>query len=335
MLTRIVAFLFGLAAVLFGALCFWPEMVGLQRTYPFAFAVASRGASALVALIAVVVLIILGILGKRARKILRPVLLWLLVFVVASAGMVYTRGWTNVSVTKAQSGQITVFSWNTMGDKPGITTIATQALKAKADVVSLPETTLATGQAINRILTAAGRPMQILHLAFDETYKAHSTVLLISTSMGAYRLDDSHGTTSSSPSIVAQPQRAGSPIIVAAHAIAPTAGEMDVWRKDLTWLAKRCAVANVIMAGDFNASVDNTAGLGPAVMGNCGDVALTLGAASIGTWPANMPALLGTQIDHVFYSSEWKPVGITISPAFTDKWSDHRPVTATLVPVAN
>ena len=332
MLTRIVAFVLGAAALVFGSLSFWPELFSLQRTYPFAFAVASRGASALVALIAVVVLLILGILGKRARKILRPVILWLLIFVGASALVVYNRGWSNVAVGDAQPNQITIFTWNTMGNKPGVKTIAAQALKAKADVVSLPETTLSAGQAINRIMSAAGRPMQVLHIAFDDVYKAHSTVLLVSTSLGNYTVDRRLGNTNESPSIVAVPNRAGSPILVAAHAIAPTASDLNLWRKDLNWLSKRCSVPNVIMAGDFNASVDNTAGLGPAVMGNCGDVALKLGAASTGTWPANMPSLLGTQIDHVFYSSEWKPIGITIDPAFTEKWSDHRPVVATLVP---
>jgi endonuclease/exonuclease/phosphatase (EEP) superfamily protein YafD len=335
MMTRIVAFVLGVAALVFGALSFWPELFSLQRTYPFAFAVASRGASALVALIAVVVLLILGILGKRARKILRPVILWLLVFVAASALVLYNRGWSNVAVDEAKPNQITVFTWNTMGNKPGVKTIAAQALKAKADVVSLPETTLSAGQAINRIMTAAGRPMQVLHIAFDDVYKAHSTVLLVSTSLGSYTVDRRFGNTNESPSIVAAPSRSGSPVLVAAHAIAPTASDLNLWRKDLNWLSKRCSVPNVIMAGDFNASVDNTAGLGPAVMGNCGDVALKLGAASSGTWPANMPSLLGTQIDHVFYSSEWKPIGITIDPSFTEKWSDHRPVVATLVPVAN
>lgn len=332
MMTRIVAFVLGVAALVFGALSFWPELFSLQRTYPFAFAVASRGASALVALIAVVVLLILGILGKRARKILRPVMLWLLVFVGASALVVYNRGWSNVTVSDPKPNHITVFTWNTMGNKPGVNTIAAQAIKAKADVVSLPETTLSAGQAINRIMTAAGRPMQVLHVAFDDVYKAHSTVLLVATSLGDYSVDRRLGNTNESPSIVAVPNRAGSPILVAAHAIAPTASDLNLWRKDLNWLSKRCSVPNVIMAGDFNASVDNTAGLGPAVMGNCGDVALKLGAASTGTWPANMPSLLGTQIDHVFYSSEWKPIGITIDSGFTEKWSDHRPVIATLVP---
>ena len=335
MLTRIVAWVLGVVALVVGALCFWPELFGLQRSNPYVYAVASRGVAVLVALIGVAVIAILGILGKRARRMLRPVSFWLLVFAVASGLLVYNRGWSNVAVADVKAGQITVFSWNTMGGKAGAKSIATQALEAKADVVSLPETTLAVANEIKALMAVAGHPMTVLHIAFDNDYKAHSTALLISTALGSYVLDESQGTTSTSPSIVARPERAGSPTIVAAHAISPAPDQLDVWRKDLTWLAQRCSQANVIMAGDFNATVDNTAGLGPAVMGNCGDAALKLGAASIGTWPSNLPSLLGTQIDHVFFSSEWQPVGITITPSFSDKLSDHRPVIATLVPVAN
>lgn len=335
MFSRLIAFVLGLAALVVGLLCFWPQLFALQRANPWAFAVASRGAAVAVALIAIVVIAILGILGRSVRRMLRPVGLWLLIFAVGSAVIVVNRGWTNVIVKNPVPNQLTVFSWNTMGAGAGAKSIADQALAAHADIVSLPETTASVGKDIAAMMTEQGHPMAMLSRAFDNTYKAHSTVLLISTQLGTYTLDDTVGTTSTSPSIVAHPARAGSPVIVAAHAISPSPKGLGQWRDDLGWLAKRCTQPNIIMAGDFNASVDNLSGLGPSAMGNCGDVALALGAGSIGTWPSNIPALLGTQIDHVFYSAEWKATGITIDPSFTHKTSDHRPVIATLVPVAN
>ena len=88
-------------------------------------------------------------------------------------------------------------------------------------------------------------------------------------------------------------------------------------------------------ARDFNASLDNVAGLGPAPMGNCGDAALKMGAGAAGTWPSSLPTLLGTQIDHVFYSSEWVATAFSVLTSQPSSASDHRPITATLVPVAN
>jgi endonuclease/exonuclease/phosphatase family metal-dependent hydrolase len=176
--------------------------------------------------------------------------------------------------------------------------------------------------------------MTTLTTKFDDVYKAHSTVVLISQALGGYQLDTSVGDTGTSPSLVALPTHPGSPIIVAAHAMAPEAGKLEQWRADLNWLAARCKQPNVIMAGDFNGSIDNVSGLGPAPMGNCGDAALKLGGASIGTWPSAMPTLLGTQIDHVFYSAEWKPVGFRVITSLPSSVSDHRPVVATLIPAS-
>lgn len=315
------------------AVCLWPQIIGLSRTNPFAFFVASRGASTVVALISIVVLIMLGVLGRRVRRILRPVTVWFAVFAIGSGLLVYQAGWKDTVIAQAP-GQIVVFSWNTMGDKAGAESIAKAAMDAHADVVALPETTAEVGSAVASTMAQAGKPMTTLTSKFDDVYKAHSTVVLISKTLGGYRLDTSVGDTGTSPSLVAVPENPASPVIVAAHAMAPEAGKLEQWRTDLSWLAARCKQPNVIMAGDFNASIDNVSGLGPAPMGNCGDVALKLGGASIGTWPSSLPTLLGTQIDHVFYSAEWKPVGFRVITSFPSAVSDHRPVVATLIPVS-
>lgn len=334
MFKRVATLIVGLLALVAGAMVLWPQLFSLQRTNPFAFMVASRGADVAVAVVAIIAILVLGMLGKTARRLTRPLLIWLVIVGVASAWLVYQRGWNNTPATKEQGSALTVFTWNTLGGKPGADKIAARAVKVQADVVSLPETSLETGQQVATLMAAAGHPVTVLHDAFDDIYTSHSTVLLISTDLGTYTVDTSHGTTSTSPSIIAIPSVTGRPTIVAAHAIAPSPGELGQWRDDLAWLAARCSEANVIVTGDFNASLDNVMGLGPAVFGNCGDSAYKLSAASIGTWPASLPALIGTQIDHVFYSAEWMPIGITIDMDSSAALSDHRPVVVTLVPAS-
>ena len=54
---------------------------------------------------------------------------------------------------------------------------------------------------------------------------------------------------------------------------------MQHWRDDLQWLADQCVDANVIMAGDFNATVDHMAKLGVdgGTLGRCHDAAAETG----------------------------------------------------------
>ena len=64
---------------------------------------------------------------------------------------------------------------------------------------------------------------------------------------------------------------------------------MQHWRDDLQWLADQCVDANVIMAGDFNATVDHMGGLGVdgGTLGRCHDAAIETGNGAVGTWSAD------------------------------------------------
>ena len=81
---------------------------------------------------------------------------------------------------------------------------------------------------------------------------------------------------------------------------------MQHWRDDLQWLADQCADDNVIMAGDFNATIDHMAELGVdgGTLGRCRDGAVATGNGGVGTWPTQIPALAGAPIDHVMASSQ-------------------------------
>jgi len=143
------------------------------------------------------------------------------------------------------------------------------------------------------------------------------------------------GNTNTLPSIVAEPVDGDGPRIVAVHAVAPIRWELRNWRSDLDWLAEQCSGGNVIMAGDFNATVDHFAGRGVdgGDLGRCRDAAVAAGAGGLGTWPTDVPELLGSPIDHVLATPGWRVDAFRVIGDVDQSGSDHRPVVATLTPV--
>nr|MDQ2698046.1 endonuclease/exonuclease/phosphatase family protein [Actinomycetota bacterium] len=223
------------------------------------------------------------------------------------------------------------------GDAPGAEAIAALALEVDADVVALPETSHDAGEAVQALLAASDRPMQLIDRQADQISKARSTVLLISTALGEYVRDDTVGSTPTLPSVVAVPVDGTGPTFIGAHPVAPVPGEMQNWRDGLDWLADRCADtdADVVVAGDLNSTLDHWAGLGSdAGLAACDDVARAVGAAAIGTWPTLLPPLLGAPIDHVLATPAWQPIGFRVIESHDGAGSDHRPVVAQLRPAA-
>jgi endonuclease/exonuclease/phosphatase (EEP) superfamily protein YafD len=326
------------AALLIAA---WPQLFGLERQLGVAQVVSLRGLSALVAGVSVVALLLIALVSKRMRRLAATIALLLLVFVGVSAAVLETRGTTPGGFQSKAGADLTVMSWNTLGDAPGAAEIAKLALAQHADIVALPETSVATADAVKQLMTQAGSPMQQLHVSFDQVAKAHTTSLLISTALGAYRVDDSHGSTKTLPSVVVVPVNGDGPTIVAAHAVAPVPGEMTNWRQGLDWLSQRCGGggnADTIMAGDFNSTLDHYAGLtaktttGEGDLGACHDGARAEGSAGVGTWPTSLPAQLGAPIDHVMASQGWTFVGFRVIGTEDGVGSDHRPIVAQLRP---
>lgn len=330
----------------------WPQLFGLQRTVLVAQAVSLRGLAAVVALVAVVALTLFAMLGRSFRRFGSALALLALAFALTNAAVLATRGigspsFSTKSVGTTSATELTVLSWNTLGDAPGAQTIATLALDAGADVVSLPETTEATADAVARLMQSAGHPMTVHSIAFGHVAKARSTSLLIGTRLGEYRIDTGAGSTSQLPTVVATPADGSGPTIVAVHAVAPIPGEFAHWRTDLGWLASVCAGTNTIMAGDFNATIDHFVGLGDApgtataneatdsgaaarALGNCADAAAASKNAAVGTWPTSLPAIFGAPIDHVMATPDWKVTGMRVVESLDTAGSDHRPIVAQL-----
>ena len=317
----------------------WPQLFGLQRQPGIAQVVSLRGLAAFVAGVGVIALLLIALISRRARRLAASVALLLLVFAGVTAAVLATRGATPAGFQTKADADLTVLSWNTLGDSPGAAEIAKLALAEHADIVTLPETSAEAAAAAAQLMAQAGSPMHELHVSFDKIAKSRTTSLLISAKLGSYRVDTGHGSTKTLPSVIAVPVNGDGPTIVAAHAVAPVPGEMANWRQGLDWLAERCrAGSDVIMAGDFNSTLDHYAGLGAQTatgegdLGACHDGARAESSAAVGTWPTSLPAQLGAPIDHVMASQGWTFVGFRVIGSEDGAGSDHRPILAQVRP---
>jgi endonuclease/exonuclease/phosphatase (EEP) superfamily protein YafD len=343
MFTRLLRALLLVGAAVFLLVCTWPQAFGLHNSWVVAHLVSFR---AIAVIVAVVGLVLLGLLRfiRPLRRSLGIAMVLLALFGVANVGILASRGFTASTAqasTEADVTSVTVLSWNTLGDVPGAAVIADLAVAQNADVVTLPETTEETGILIAEAMREAGRPMWVHTLAFDLVSKARSTTVLISPDLGDYVVSNAAGSgppgnTNVLPTVVAEPTDGSGPTIVAVHAVSPIQYEMSNWRSDLDWLATQCQGDSVIMAGDFNSTLDHMAGRAGVgtgtVLGNCADAALSAGAASVGTWPTSIPALLGSPIDHVMATPNWQVATLRVIETLDDAGSDHRPIVATLTP---
>jgi endonuclease/exonuclease/phosphatase (EEP) superfamily protein YafD len=313
----------------------WPQLLGLQRAFGVAHVVSLRGAAALIGVGLLVVVLLVALLGSAVRRFAASLGVLLVVFVLVNAAVLSTRGFGDEAFETAADSDVTVLSWNTLGDATGADAVARLALDSGADILTLPETTEETAFEIAAIMKAAGRPMWLQTTAYDEVSKARSTSVLWSAELGTYSVDETMGSSSTLPTVIMRPDDGDGPVIVSVHAVAPLTVEFDNWRADLAWLADVCSGGNTIMAGDFNATLDHMTGLGAtptAALGSCVDSALVSGNGAVGTWPTRIPALIGSPIDHIMATDGWRVTGMRVVQSLDGAGSDHRPIVAQLQP---
>jgi endonuclease/exonuclease/phosphatase (EEP) superfamily protein YafD len=341
MVARFLAWAAVLAASVIGVILLWPQAFGLQNQWIATHIVALRGAAA-AAGVALAVLFALIAVPRRTRVFGIAMALVLALFAVGNVAVLSARGLgqpTDASHAAAEpADQVTVLAWNTLGEVPDAQTIVDLALREGADVISLPETTAPLGEEVAIAMREGGRPMWVHTIAFDEIAKARSTTLLISPDLGEYAVNSEDwpgppDNTNTLPSVVADPVDGDGPRIVAVHAVAPIRWELRNWRSDLDWLAEQCSGEDVILAGDFNATLDHFAGRGVdgGDLGRCHDAALSGGAAGVGTWPTGVPEFFGSPIDHVLATPNWEVTSFRVISELDDAGSDHRPIVTTLV----
>lgn len=313
----------------------WPQLFSLQRSAGVAQAVSLRGLGVAVAAVGVVALLLVIVITPRIRRFAASAAVLLLGFALLNTAVVATRGIGNPGFATAAPASVTVLAWNTLGDAPGAEAIAALAIDSGADVVALPETTAATGQAVADAMGLAGRPMQSFTVAFDQISKARSTTLLVADALGPYAVDETEPNSAVLPTVIARPLSGSGPTIMAVHLVAPIPGEFATWQKDLAWMASACSETSTIIAGDFNATLDHFSGLASrdgATIGACADAADATENAGLGTWPTALPALLGAPIDHVMATQNWRVTGMRVIEDHDKHGSDHRPVLAQLTP---
>jgi endonuclease/exonuclease/phosphatase (EEP) superfamily protein YafD len=335
MLRRLLAALLLVMAAVAVLVLSWPQLFSLQRVTGITQLVAFRGATAIGAAALLVFLLVLATGLPRFRRLGLGLSALALVFVLLNTVVLSSRGFGSASMPARAATDLTVVSWNTLGGAPGSAAIAKLAIESDADVVALPETTEGTATAVAALMTAAGLPMVSHTVAHGHISKSRSTSVLISSALGTYHLDESAGSTVTLPSLVMVPDNGVGPTIVATHPVAPQPGELSNWNSDLRWLAGACPGGNVILAGDFNATLDHLAGLGTARgtnVGACADAALRAHTAAVGTWPTFAPALVGTPIDHVMTTKNWTVRGMRIVQDLDGAGSDHRPIVVRLAP---
>ncbi|WP_138946725.1 endonuclease/exonuclease/phosphatase family protein [Plantibacter sp. M259] len=315
-----------------------PGLFGLEQAQVVVQLSAFRLLVAIVAACGALLCILTAILVRGSRRVL-PSVLAIVLAAVSVTGAVVTanRGIDDQMVAGEATDlpdQVTVLAWNTLGDAVDPGTIAAIAVRESADVVSLPETSSDTAAVVAAAMTAAGRPM----VAHSTDADAGGTSLLISTGLGEYavRAPTATGPTAieRSETLIADPVLGRGPTLVAVHTTAPLPSRLGDWRAELADLAARCTDdADVIMAGDFNATLDHLTGLrGVGDLGACHDAASADAAAGLGTWPTELPAVLGAPIDHVMATPGWVTVSAHVLTDVDGTGSDHRPVVATLLP---
>jgi endonuclease/exonuclease/phosphatase (EEP) superfamily protein YafD len=288
--------------------------------YPIAQLVAFRGLLALGAAGAAIALLAV----PATRRPLLPVAVALAVGAVAQGVVLVERSVPQQVADAPSDNRVVVLSFNTL-DTVDASVLAPLVLEHHADVVVLPETSGYTARMTAKRLAAAGHPMQLLTAEGNTSFVA-GTALLVSSRVGTYPTAEPLPTRLGT--LLAAPTDPSSPVIVAAHPLAPGhRGAMPTWRTETRLVADTCATTpGAIVAGDLNSTLDHP---GLQDLGPCVDAARAVGAAELGTWPAGAPRFLAAPIDHVLVDGRaWRVVGFQVLQRTGG--SDHRPILATL-----
>lgn len=295
------------------------DVLGMARLPIVAGALGPRNAVTIAAGVGALV-VLASALIRPFRQIALPVAAALVVIVAISAPIVLARGVVNGHPAPAASTQIRILSWNINGDLVSPNAVAAEAANVRANVVVLPDVDASDETAI--VEAFAFRNMTMVPKAARND--GVEVLVLTDASLGR---QDSAIPPADTATLGLQPADPRQPAFVALHADQPTLRGNADWRSELGWVGEQCARGSTIVAGDFNATLDE---LGPAGLGRCQDAAASVHAASVGSWPTAVPTWLAMPIDHILVTPDWTVDSFTVLTDADHSGARHRPVFAVL-----
>ena len=212
---------------------------------------------------------------------------------------------------------------NVLGGGADAGEVAKVIRQRKPDLVSLPEAQVDVRRGDPR--APAGPALQGVYTQPANSAVESATSVLVSSSLGAVAFRSEPGTAFGH--IIVTGGSLGKIRLIAYHGFPPLPDAVTTWKQDLQVLRRWCSEdPPTIVAGDFNATLDH-AEFRHALGGNCRSVAPSVGGGLVGTWPADQPAVVRTQIDHVVVTRHFQPGGFT---TYEIPGTDHRAVVATV-----
>jgi endonuclease/exonuclease/phosphatase (EEP) superfamily protein YafD len=216
---------------------------------------------------------------------------------------------------------LTVLAANVLVGRADTGALATVLERERPDLVSLPEAGPDYRDKLLPLVAELG--YQAWASTAPGTSDGEGVVLLAAARMGA--LTVTSGREMRHRYLRATGGALGRRSFFAVHPEAPM-GPMRTarWESDIAHIARWCAESpGPIVAGDFNATADNSAF--HAALRHCRSAADGTGKGLVGTFPAGVPTWCGIQIDHVLVPEEARNTSFEVLPI---AGSDHRAVLA-------
>ena len=293
------------------------DILGIARAPIVAGVLGPRNALTIAAGAGALIVLAVSLI-RRVRFVALPLAVALAVTTAISAPIVLARGVVNAQPAPRADGQLRILSWNTNGDLVAPQTIAAEAASLRANVIVLPAVDAGEKSAVIKAFASRHRVMVANSVPGDE-------VLVLTDASLARHDTASVGEPAGSATLVLHPENAGEPALVALHADQPTLRGNAAWRAELAWVAQQCSRGDAIVAGDFNATLDE---LGDGGLGACRDAATSVHAGSVGSWPTAVPTWLAMPLDHILVTPDWQVDSFTVLTDADGSGARHRPVFA-------
>lgn len=323
---KVVGWVLAGLLVIAGIVTLDPAVVGLSELTPVLQAISLRALLAIGGGVLGLLLVLVSLaLRKTPGKGRRLLVVGVVALVVGAGhyGVLLERGTSaGEPFGVAPDGAIDVLTVNTLGARGGVDDVVAMVDELEPDVIALQET---PAQDAERIAAEAAGDYQVF-TATTGPQPVQATALLVAVGLGEYQQREAPATRFGG--VWATPVDGTGPELLSVHTVPPVPSNVPTWRAEMAAMTGLCArVEGVVLAGDFNATVDHAALRESA----CVDGSVDTGGH--GTWPADRSPLLGAPIDHVLMDPEtWEPIASRVLEGPGS--SDHRAVLVRIAPAS-